>query len=465
MTSTLVEPSTRSNRFALWLRRFWVPVLLVVVALGYSGASTLMHSDSLSPIDEWVYSDYLDKVPTELLVHQGETVGHEALDRMACHGVYPYGPMGARCGSSYSDVTKFPFAGKTSADAYTPAYFVVTWVVGGALHLVPGVDQLAGWRLTGALWLAATMVLLFLLFRKFSVPAPVTVALGLAFMVSPFAWWTYTYVSTDAPSVFFAALLLLLATRFARGEGSGWWVVGMSAAAVVFKVTNILAVCLIALYLVFVWLWELRRTRWTEGWRTHRPGLVERRSLGVPLIAVLAVAAGVAAQLVWLQIHKAIAVGPSANQGLGGPLALKELANQLINFLPGTLTSNVWITGGSGYALPIYNWAVEPLSWLCIGGVLGAFWSALARRRRTGPVVLATAIASVAFAPMLAVVLTITTGSYFQLPPRYGAPLLAAFLLMPALLIRNRWATWVITGYAVLLGIAMLILTAMLSRV
>lgn len=463
MTATAPAPAreTRSLRFQHWLRMFWVPVLLAVVALGYSGASTLMHSKSLSPIDEWVYSDYLDKVPTELLVHQGETIGEDALNRMACNGVYPYGPMGAKCGSSYRDVAKFPFAGKTSADAYTPAYFALTWVVGGAIHLT-GIDQLASWRLTGALWLAATMVLLFLLFRKFGVSPPVTVALGLAFIVSPFAWWTYTYVSTDAPSVFFTALLVLLATRFVRAEGSGWWVVGISALAVFFKVTNILAVCLIGLYLVFVWFWELRRTRWSDGWRTQRSGL-ERRSLALPMIAVVSVIAGVVTQLIWLQVHKALAVGPSANQGLGGPLSLKQLADQLTNFLPGALTSNVVITGGSGYALPIFNWAVAPLSWICIAGVVGAFWSAR-MRGRLGPIILATAVASVAFAPMLAVVLTVTTGSYFELPPRYGAPLIAVFLLMPALLIRNRWATWAITGYAVLLGIAMLWLTALLSR-
>ncbi|MCI0158215.1 hypothetical protein KNO15_16055 [Leifsonia shinshuensis] len=462
MAATAPAPVRSSDRFTAWLRRFWVPVLLVVVALGYGGTVTAMHSKSLSPIDEWVYSDYLDKVPTELLVHQGETIGHEALDRMACNGVFPYGPMGAKCGSSYSDIAKFPFQGKTSADAYTPTYFGITWVVGGAIHLATGIDQLTSWRLTGPLWLAGTMVALFLLFRSFRVPPAVTVALGLAFIVSPFTWWTYTFVSTDAPTVLLATLLVLLGTKYARGRLSGWWLVGLSAFAVLMKVTNILAVCLLALYLVFVWLWELRKTRWTDGWRTQRPG-VERRSLGLPLFAVLSVGAGIATQVAWLAVHRALAIGPSANQGLGGPLSLKSLAVQLTNFLPGTLTSNVWITGGSGYALPIFDWAVAPLSWICIAGVLGAFWSARVRGR-TGPIIIATAIASVAFAPMLAVALTVTTGSYFALPPRYGAPLLPVFLLMPALLIRNRWATWLIIGYGAALGIAMLILSGLLSR-
>jgi hypothetical protein len=421
-----------------------------------------MHTKALSPVDEWVYSDYLDKVPTELLVHQGELIGPEALNRMACNGVYPYGPMGQPCGSNYDKPSKFPFAGKTSADAYTPIYFVATWAVGNAIHLLPGVDQLTGWRLTGSLWLAAAAVMLFLVFRRLRVPPLVTIALGIAFIVSPYAWWTYTYVSTDAPSVFFGGLLLLLALRYTAGDGSGWWLPAISAVAVLVKVTNILGVCLAALILLLTWLWELRRTSWSAGWRSMRPTM-ERRTLALPGFGVLAVAFGVVAQLAWLGIHHALAVGPAANQGISAPLGKKELLAQTTSFLPGTLTSNVVIAGSGGSsALPIPSWAVAPLSWLCIVGVVGAFW-ALRMRQRRAPLVIATGIAAVLFAPMLAVVVRVTTGSYFPLPARYGAVLLVAFLLMAALQVRNRWAAWIIIGYASSLGIAMLILTYLLG--
>ncbi|NUU04761.1 glycosyltransferase family 39 protein [Leifsonia sp. C5G2] len=460
--TTIAPNATAATGFAGWLRRFWVPILLVVIALGYSVPTTLLHTKALSPVDEWVYSDYLDKVPTELLVHQGELVGQEARARIACDGVYPYGPMGQPCGSSYNNPSKFPFAGKTSADAYTPIYFVSTWVVGEALRLLPGVNELEGWRLTGSLWLAATMVMLYLVFRRFRIHPVAIVALGTAFVVSPFSWWTYTYISTDAPSAFFGALLLLLTLRYLDGRGSGWWLVGFSALAVLVKVTNILGVCLAALVLLLSWLWELRRTRWTDGWRSLRPD-GERRSLGLPLFGVLSVAAAIVAQLGWLGLHRALAVGPAAEQGISGPLGGKALLEQTVSFLPGTLTSTVFVAGSGGNsALPMYNWALAPLTWLCVIGVLGTFF-ALRMRSRLAPLVVAIAISSVFFAPMLAVVVKVTTGSYFPLPARYGAVLLVAFLLTVGLLLRNRWASWIVLGYSAALGIAMIALTYTIS--
>lgn len=453
-----------TNRFLGWLKAFWVPVLLVVIALGYGGTTTLMHGKALSPVDEWVYSDYLDKVPTELMVHQGELIGPEARARIACDGVYPYGTMGQPCGSSYKDSAKFPFAGRTSADAYTPIYFVTTWAVGSALHLVPGVSQLAGWRLTGSLWLAATMVMIWLLFRRFRVPPLATIALGTAFIVSPLAWWTYTFVSTDASSVFFGALLLLLGLRYIAGRGSGWWLVGVAAFATLVKVTNILGVCLAALVLLLTWLFELRRTQWRgRWWLAERPSVAGRHSLALPAFGAAAVAAGGIAQVGWMIVHRLAAVGPAAQQGIAQPLSIKDLLSQTVSFLPGTLTSTVVVAGGGGNsALPVDTWALAPLTWLCVVGVVGAFF-ALRMRSRLAPLVVSVTIASALFAPMLAVVVRVTTGSYFALPARYGAVLLGAFLLMAAIQLRNRWASGAVLVYAAVLGVVMLIVTYHIS--
>jgi hypothetical protein len=461
--TTIAPSSTASTGFGVWWRRFWVPLVLVLIAVGYGGTTTLLHTKALSPVDEWVYSDYLDKVPTELMVHQGELIGREALGRIACDGVYPYGPMGQPCGSSYNNPSKFPFAGKTSADAYTPLYFATTWAVGQVIHLIPGISELEGWRLTGTLWLAVTMVMLWLVFRRFAIHPVAVIGLGLAFIVSPFSWWTYTFVSTDAPSAFFGALLLLLTLRFLSGRASGWWIVGVSALAMLVKVTNILGVCLVALLLLLTWLWELRQTTWADGWRSPRPGSA-RWSLALPGFGVLAVAAAVVAQLGWLGLHRALAVGPAAQQGISGPLGVKALLEQTVSFLPGTLTSNVIVAGSGGSsALPMYGWALAPLTWLCVVGVLGAFFS-LRMKSRLAPLVVSVAISSVLFAPMLAIVVKITTGSYFPLPARYGAVLLVAFLLMVGILLKNRWAPWVILGYSAVMGVAMIAVTYMIAH-
>lgn len=462
MTVTAPESVRTPSRFSVWLRRFWVPVVLVLVSLGMAGTVTVMHGDSMSPIDEWVYTDYLDKLPEQGILYQGEEIGDEALERMACDGVLLYGPMGPDCGDDYSDLSEFPFEGITSADAYTPAYFGVTRVVGDAIAFVTGVDQLTGWRLTGSLWLAATMIVFWLLLRRWEVPSLATLGLGIALIASPFGWWTYTWVSTDAPSFLAGALLLLLASRFAAGIGSGWWIVLVGAVALVFKTTNVLAVCLAALYLLIVWLSELRTTRW-QGLRTERPGHPGRSSFALLGFGVLALVAAAIAQFGWLALRRVLAQGDPADQAIAGQLDRLETLSQMANFLPGTIISNVNLVGTSNYALPFPNWAVLPLSWLCIAGVIGAFWQLTGRSERA-PLVIAIAISAVAFAPMLAVVIQLTTGSYFPLPPRYGAPILAGFLLAAGLILRNRWAQWILIGYSVPLIAATIYLTGLLSK-
>lgn len=443
------------------MNKFWVPVVLLIAAFAMSGTITANHSDALSPVDEWVYVDYLFKLPEQGIVHQGEKIGDEALNIMACDGVQPYGPMGPACGSNYSDLSEFPFAGVTSADAYTPVYFAITRVVGDAIHAVTGIDQLTSWRLTGSLWLALTVGLLYLLMRQWRVPRLVSLGLGLAFIASPFAWWTYSYVSTDAPSVAFGIMLLFAAVKFGRGQWSGWWVVLLSTAAVIFKVTNILAVCLAALYLLIVWLLELRRTRWS-GLMTRRPDHADRASLALPALAVAAIATSGAAQVAWLAIRRALAIGVPPDQAIGIPLTVQEIVSQIVNFLPGTITANVNLSGSTSLAYAIPPFVVEPLSWICIAGVLGAFWT-LKKRSVTTPLIVSITLAALFFAPMLAVILQLFTGAYFPLPPRYGAPILGAFLLAAGMMVKNRWAAGILLGYAIALYGTVLITAPILA--
>jgi hypothetical protein len=80
-------------------------------------------------------------------------------------------------------------------------------------------------------------------------------------------------------------------------------------------------------------------------------------------------------------------------------------------------------------------------------------------------VVIAVVIAAVTFAPLLAITLQVITGSYFQLPSRYGAPLIAAFLLLAGMILRGRVGSWVVGGYAVALLVIGVWLSAALATV
>jgi hypothetical protein len=421
-----------------------------------------LHTAQLSPVDEWVYVDYLYKLPTQGVVHRGENLGEQALQIMACDGEKIYGPMGPKCGSDYEALRKkFPYEGKTSADLYTPAYFGITWVVGGAIHLVTGLDLVTSWRLTGPLWQAFGMVMLFYLMRMWKVKPLAILALGLAVISSPFSWWTYSYVSTDAPSFSLGVLALIAAVGFVRGRSSGWWVVLVSAVAIAFKGTNILAIALVGLYLLIQWLWERKSTTWS-GWATTRPGLPERRWLALPGIAVMSGVGAVVVELVWLFIRNAIAIAPQPDQGVSAPLDINNLGVQVMNFLPNTITSNVVLSGTTTLAYPIPPWVVWPLSVISVAGVVGAFWGLRRGAKRTPLVIAAFAMALLA-GPLLAVSVVIQGGGYFPLPPRYGAPILGGFLLLAGMTLKYRPAVRVILGYSIALT-GVVLVTAPLIR-
>lgn len=454
MTSTAENRNRGLNGLRHFIRRSWAPLVLVIGSLAMSLTVTSFHTPAMSPIDEWVYIDYLYKLPVQGFVREGEVIGPEALQLMACSGEKAYGPMGPPCESSKvgSGINPelFPYAGKQSAFAYTPLYFVPTFVVAKAIQLATGADFLNAARFTGSLWLVGTMLLFFALFRAFKVNRLVTVAIGLAFIGSPFAWWTYTYISTDIPSVGISALLLLAAKRFIDNRWSGWWVVLLSVAAILFKTANILAVGLTALYLVISFVLFHRRDRPFRSRDTRRAGLLGRGPLGLVTIALVSVFASAATQALWQLFQKAQSLGSSADQGVGVPLTPETLLSQLTNFLPNTINSNVNLVGG-GVAYKIPDALVTPLSWLCIAGVIGGLL-VLKRGSRDLDIAYAVGIASVACAPLLALLLYVTLVQYYPIPPRYGASILIGFLLMGGIIARNNFfVKWLLLGYGVAL--------------
>lgn len=410
---------------------------------------TLRHGGMASPIDEWVYLDYLFKMPGDLIMVRGEQIGYRALELMSCEGVKPYGVMGPPCGSDYEALrSAYPYSGLTSADGYTPLYFVLTWLLGKGIQLVTGLGDVQAFRLTGFLWLAASVVVFYLLARAMKVHKVAILAIGLVFIATPFAWWTYTYVSTDAPSFLFGILLLWGAVRYVQGSGSPWWMIAVAGIAVLFKVTNILAVGVVALLFLIIAVTNLVQSR-------H--GRLEQGQARSPsrllLVASLMVVASLALEYVWLMIRSAIALGPPPYVDILRRPSLSEmgLEAQLLNFLPGTLISNVVITLSPdtyGYAIPAP--LIVPASWLCIAGVVG--WLLIRKRGvLENSLAWTVAVSATLFAPLLVLAMVLLEGMHIQLPPRYGASVLPGFLLAIGILMTSKAARGLVLSYGVLL--------------
>lgn len=430
--ATRAAPSaaSRVRKVLRWARRAWVPLALVAASLAMSISVTVQHSEQFSPLDEWVYYDYVVKIPTQFVVRQGEDISEPALQAMACNGD-SFGPRGEPCTGKdgvYDEPELYPQEGRTSADIYTPLYFAATWLMAQVVQFFTGLDLLVAARLTGFVWLASGVLALYAVARELRIRKSVAFGLGMIVIGSVTSRYAYTYITTDAPSFVMGAALLLMTLRFLKSKSSGWWLVPLAALAVLFKVTNIFAVGLVALILLIHAIVRLRERPRLPG-NPPSPGKI----LTVTSVMILA---SVGSEVVWLAIRSAIRVAPQPDQGLGVPLSKTGIAQQLATFLqfetPSALDSALML----------------PFGLLAIGGVVGLFLAS----ERWGferSLSIATAVAAIVFAPILLVAMNVVLGSSFPVISRYNASILPAFLLAIGLLARNRTSMTIVSLYGV----------------
>lgn len=430
------KPSRR-RRFLQWLRRAWVPVSLVLIALAMCTTVTLNHSQQLSRYDEWVYFDAVTKVPSEVVVHQGEYIGRQALEIMSCFGD-PYGARGEPCTGPNGDYTNhaaYPLGGKTTADIHTPIYYGITWLAARAIQLVTNLDLLTAARLTGFLWLGSGLIALYALTRLLRINKVVAFGLGLITIGSVSSMFEFTYITTDAPALLVGAGLLYLGIRAAKGTFSPWWLIPLAALATLIKITNLFAVGLVVIYLLAIAIMNWRRRSTAPAGAPPPPRLI--------LVAILMGLAAVTAEAVWLGIRAAISVGPGPDQGVNVPFSIRGVTSQLTTFLgvppPRTLDGLLTL----------------PFALLTIVAVFGLLLTARGTGTRRALSV-ALAIAVTLFPPVLVVAFSIALGSAFPVSTRYAAALLPGILVAIGFLLQNRMSRYLLVGYGSVLVVAVI---------
>ena len=449
-----LEKAPPLRNFRAWLKFRWVPVVLTIIALITMGTTISGHSKAMSPIDEWVYLDYLQKVPTQIMVHRGEIMTQEALGYLACDGQALQGRISyLKCDGAY-DRMQFPYTGISSADSYTPLYFIPTSLIGYAAHFVTGIDIVASWRWADSLWLVAGLLMFLALLRLFKVPNLVQFAMGMLIIGSPFSYWTYSYVSTDAPALLMGGMLLYFAIKYLRGEMRAWPTLVDSVAAVALKFPFVMGVMLVSLLFVVEWIIRARDAAGAQRrvWRT----MFQRKNLVLPMWGVINIAAATLFAFVWLRLVTLLAVSTEvAAQGINYRFTIFEAMRLIVSFGPTSLLHKLSTPDAGGFdAIPVPALAAAPLGWILIAGILSAFWG-LTRKSENRALTISIAIATVTFGIILAAVIRLTQGFYFQLGSRYVAILSIGLLLMVALQIRNKWATWIIIGYGGCLALSM----------
>jgi hypothetical protein len=425
------RPQT-GRKWAEWL----VFSLLVALAVALVGGH-VARNESFSPLDEYVYFDYVSKVPTQGFVRTGEETGDAARAEIACRGVMLYGSYGDSCaGTTFETDGLYPYNGQTGADIYSPAYFAPTWAAAQA-GVVMGLSPLDAARATGALWLGLGLCLLFLWIRSAGVGRKVGMGVVLVVAALPSTTWGSAYVSTDAPTLAVVSALGLLSSRVASGKTRPIWFALVAALAVLFKVQNIVAVGVFSFWLIGLAAVSVI----SFGTAQRSIARIVRELLRRPEIVAAfgALLLSVAVQVAWLATRKINAI-PGEPVPLGEAresLTIPALVSESVKFLP-----QLGVSGMTPSLAGIIS--VTLISSLGLASAIGLIiW---ARTNKLSRVLLAgaTLLAGLLMGPFLAVSAWAVSHYYFSLPARYGMVLIpiVAFLIAVSLSPRSRVVAW-----------------------
>jgi hypothetical protein len=423
--------SIRRRRFNR-IRPALIPVLLILLSLVVTVVQVPGHR-GLSPFDEYVYLDYLAKVPSEVAVHTGEKTGLFAREQLGCRGLRILAPApDARCQRAEAEQNAlFPWNGVTSADLYTPFYFVVTRVLAEPLVWL-GVDLTDAGRSTGFVWMAIGSVALYLALRRLKVKTLPAFGASVLVIGSAGVYWADTYVSTDATAIAFGGLLLYQLTRVEQTKRGYVWFVALSVLATLFKLQNLLAVAVVCLVLVFRAAILAFDEQTTLGSRVCA-WISDRRTIA----AILAILLSGVAEAAWNVYRASTAVGPAPPQ-TPEHLGFLALTSEFFKFL-GYQGTAPGLGGSQGL------WVTTVVQGLSIAGVLGL---AAVSQWRSAESTYSLSVLTVALlgGPILAVTNLLATGYYFELPSRYGLSLLPLIIGCTALLCSKRKGTEIVFG-------------------
>lgn len=415
------------------LKRFWVPITLIIASFAFVFSNVAQHSEAFSPLDEWVYFDYVTKVPSQGFVHVGEAIGAEALYRMSCFGDAD-GPSGMPCNGpngTYNDPSEYSFKGITSAAGYTPAYFWATWGVANTVSSVTGIDFFKVARATGAIWLSAGMLFLFLAFTRLKIPQLVSLGIGLGILALPNSYYAFTFITTDAPTFFWGSLVIFLAIKFIQEGKGATLLLCASAIGFIFKGTLIFVIAFVIALLIVSLNTQFR----------GKSGI----STKLKVVPTVLVAIGMFLftlfwNSAWANFVSANAVGNSPDQGGEVPLTPRPFLDGLFAFIPD-------LTGGKSQNLMDYTSA--PMALLIIAGLIGFLLvsKGLSFERIFGLTTIACAILLV---PAFVTLYFLQSGYTVPIEPRYGIALTTALVAPVGLLPNSKIGIQIILGIGIL---------------
>lgn len=430
-----------------------VAVLIVIAAAGLVGLHVRAYTQ-ISPIDELQHVDYLQKASRGQVVARGERVGGVAMREEACRGIDAPVVI-PPCDAARLRPEQFQEAGYNTAYIHPPTYYGVSGILARFGQALPGLDGLvAAGRLTGAIWLAAAVALLWLAMGDLGVGLLARAVLLVVLASSPTVLHASATVNPDAMALLAGAGLLLALLRWEAGRWPAFvpWVV--AAAAILVKSTNVVAVGAAILYVVA----RHAQVQWSDRHRTDGTTEVARAAGGTTsrtavradsLRLVGGVIGAVAlASVAWVAVQGAIAEVPNGDIPMVqrfevDSISLGDIRGELgagisplqAPYLPEVLRSSVILS------------AVTVVDAALLAGLAIAAVYARAGSRRPALAV-ASLLAMAASGPLFVIINFAFVGTFVQIPSRYGLSVIPFALAAVSVALERRALLVATAAYA-----------------
>lgn len=174
---------------------------------------------AMSRIDEPTHADFAYQVAYGHIPAKGDVIAPEIRSLWACMGQERYSlpPCGA---DPYA--WRFPYLADQYNFSHPPLYYAAVGVPARAVDAVTPLDFIEAARLSGILWLAAGMFMLYVALRRWKVDPAVAMVAPLLLVSFPRVIHAATTVNPDATAPLAGALALWLAARIFLEDDHGW---------------------------------------------------------------------------------------------------------------------------------------------------------------------------------------------------------------------------------------------------
>lgn len=309
---------------------------VLIIALLLSAVSSafvlaaVVRVEGLSALDEYTHLDWVYRVQHGEIPADGDLADDKVLADWACIGQWNVQNM-PPCGAPV-DAEEFPHGGQQYNSFHPPLYYAITAGLVRVGELFVG-DQyfVALARMTGALWLASAMVLLYVACRVWRIGTVLAIAAPLLMLTLPQILTSATFVTNDAPAALAGAYAVYYLGRFRIARAVN--LIVPSVLTLLFSATktlNALPMLVIAAGLGCWGLLALARRQRLTGWHRLRASI----ALALPSAVLF---------FVWGQIQRARAMPDWVNPVLG--VNTRDLVlDPLTSWVP-TLASGFNLTG------------------------------------------------------------------------------------------------------------------------